>query len=134
MATQLLNLPVNIPWTQIAVSPDMIDTTFGNRRFPFQWRSSLAIAVHEPGLEELPEEMCEQRITYIKITCTLTGYQPSRAETEIGSVSFPNVPTEQLNRILEEYFACYGVLLNVTVFPFRSTGVRRQSLSDHSVC
>ena len=81
MATQLLNLPVNISWKQIAVSPDMMDTDFGNRRFP-----------------------------YLKVAGTITGYQPTKEDTEKGYVSFPDGPMEQLSRIFEEYFACYGVL------------------------
>ena len=125
MATQLLNLPVNIPWKQIAVSPDMIDTDFGNKRFPFAWRSSLAISTYEPKLEDLPEELCKQRITYLKITCSITGYQPDAEETRIGIASFSDLPEEEqarIQRILEEesYFACYGVLLNVAVFPLET--------------
>ena len=122
MATQLLNLPINIPWKQVAVSPDMMDTNFGNKRFPFAWRSSLAISAYEPKPEELPEELCKERITYLKITCSITGYQPDAEETRIGIASFSDLPEEEqarIQRILEEesYFACYGVLLNVAVFP-----------------
>ena len=132
MGRQLLNLPVNIPWKQIAVSPDMMDRQFCNKRFPFAWRSSLAISVYEPRPEELPEELCGDRITYLKITATITGYQPTKEETERLNAlddplitSFPNVPTEDIrsaiDRIINEYFACYGVLLNVAVFPYPTT-------------
>src|SRR5437773_5656637 len=121
MATQLLNLPVNIPWKLIHQSPDMMDVQFCNKRFPFEWRSSLAISVFEPKPEDLPEDLCEGIITYLKVTCTITGYEPTREETERGYVEFPNVPTEQLDSILQDYFACYGVLLNVAVFPFPAT-------------
>jgi hypothetical protein len=128
MARQLLNLPVNIPWKQIAVSPDMMDTQFCNKLFPFAWRSSLAISAYEPNPDDLPEELCGDRITYLKITASITGYQPSKEETEEvenmkGRLSdeFPNRPTEDIreaiDRITAEYFACYGVLLNVAVFP-----------------
>jgi hypothetical protein len=57
----------------------------------------------------------------LKITTTVTGYQPSKAETDQGYVSFPDVPTEELTRILSEYFGCYGVLVNVAVFPYPDT-------------
>jgi hypothetical protein len=121
MATQSLNLPVAIPWLQVAVSPDMMDEQFCNKRFPFSWRSSMAISIFEPPPDEIPEDLCGQRLTYLKVTCSITGYQPSREETEAAYVEFPNVPTEALDLILSEYFACYGVLLNVAVFPFPST-------------
>ncbi|MDP9373955.1 MAG: hypothetical protein M3Q65_16160 [Chloroflexota bacterium] len=121
-----LNLPIDIPWKLIAVSPDMMDTTFCNKRFPFAWRSSLAISAYEPKLEDLPEEMCEERMAFLKVTCTVTGYQPSKEEVEQGYAAFPNVPTEDLARILSEYFACYGMLLNVAVFPQGTTKKRRE--------
>src|SRR5699024_6704987 len=132
MAQPILNLPTNIPWKQIAVSPDMMDTKFCNKKFPFAWRSSLAISAYEPKPDELPPELCGERITYLKITASITGYQSTAKHTlEIAKTedqlikSFPSVPTEDfknaLDRITDEYFACYGVLLNVAVFPYPST-------------
>ncbi len=58
MSRQSLNLPINIPWKQIAVSQDMMDKIFCNKLFPFAWRSSMAISVYEPPPEDLPEELC----------------------------------------------------------------------------
>jgi hypothetical protein len=116
-----VDLPVNIPWKLIAASADMMDTRFCNKRFPFAWRSSLALSVYEPRIEDLPDGMCGQRLSYLKLTCSITGYQPTKEETDQIVDAFPDVPTEDertaLNRILAEYFACYGVLLNVAVFP-----------------
>jgi hypothetical protein len=40
MTSQLLNLPINIPWKLIAVSPDLMDINFCNKLFPFAWRTS----------------------------------------------------------------------------------------------
>ncbi len=123
MSSQTMNLPINIPWKLIAASPDMLDTRYCNKKFPFAWRSSLSISAYQPKLEDLPEEMCGDRITYLKISCSITGYQPSEEETRLaneiyrGKAEFPDIPTEQVERVLGEYFACYGVLLNVAVFP-----------------
>jgi hypothetical protein len=117
MPESTLTLPQETTWKLLAVSPDMMDTQFCNKRFPFRWRSSLAVSAFEPKPNDLPEELCEGRITFLKITATITGYQPSREETEEGHASFPNVPTEELSRIIDQYFACYGALLNVAVFP-----------------
>lgn len=121
MAQGLLNLPLNIPWTQIAVSPDMMDTQFCDKRFPFDWRSMIAISVFEPPVEETAEELCGQRLTHIKITITVTGYQPTRRETIKGYELFSRLPRETLARLLDSYFGCYGVLLNVAVFPRNRT-------------
>jgi len=46
-----------------------------------------------------------------------TGYQPTREETQRGYASFPDIPTERLDSILEKYWARYGALLNIAVFP-----------------
>ena len=127
MTKLTLNLPVDIPWKLITASPDMMDTTFGNKRFPFKWRSSLAISAFEPNLADLPNELADERITFLKITSTITGYQPSAEEVATGFASFPDIPVEDLNRILEEYFACYGVLLEVAVFPYNE-GLKRISV------
>lgn len=117
MPESTLTLPQETTWKLLAVSPDMMDTQFCNKRFPFRWRSSLAVSAFEPKPEDLPEELCEGRITFLKITATITGYQPSREETVEGHASFPNVPTEELSDIIDQYFACYGAVLNVAVFP-----------------
>lgn len=132
MTSQALSLPRNVPWKLIGVSHDMMDEEFCNKEFPFAWRSSLAISAYEPPLEDLPEDLCEGKITYLKITCSITGYQPSKEETdriteteEPIEVLFPEIPTEDIraniDRITEEYFACYGALLNVAVFPYPET-------------
>ncbi len=121
MATCALNLPINIPWKLIAASPDMMDAQFCNKTFPFAWRTSLALSVYEPPVEELPEGLCGDRLTYLKVTCSVTGYQPSKEETSQIVSLLSEQPTEDqraaLKRILDEYFACYGVLVNVAVFP-----------------
>jgi hypothetical protein len=112
-----MNLPVSVPWKLIAASPDMMDTQFGNKLYPFRWRSALAISIFEPKADSLPEEYCKDRITYVKVTCSVTGYQSSPGDVAEGEISFPDIPTEELERIFAEYFACYGVLLNIAVFP-----------------
>jgi len=117
MSESTLTLPQETTWKLLTVSPDMMDTQFCNKSFPFRWRSSLAVSAFEPKPGALPEELCEGRITFLKITATITGYQPSREETAEGHASFPNVPTEELSRVIDQYFACYGALLNVAVFP-----------------
>lgn len=116
MTSQILNLPINIPWCQIAVTDNMMDTRSGDRRFPPPWRSSIAISAYEPSVEDLPKEFSDKRITYLKVTCTITGYQPTRAETERGYADLDDGSTT-FRLIFEDYMSCYGVLLNVAVFP-----------------
>lgn len=115
MAYDIEALSNDIHWQLLAVSQDMMDTTQGNTVFPFTWRSSLAVYGAAPPPEE--EQECNQQTLYLKVTATISGYQPSREETEEGYVQFPDVPVEDMDRIIKEYFACYGALLQVAVFP-----------------
>src|SRR5262249_22199730 len=137
MATQLLNLPVNIPWKLIAVSQDMMDTQFCDKVFPFEWQSSSAISVFEPKKEDLQENLCDDMITYIKVTCTITGYVRTKPETEKAYRDFSyGAPTDEFQRkvsegldnIFSKYLACYGVLVNVAVFPYPHTVPERTSI------
>jgi outer membrane protein OmpA-like peptidoglycan-associated protein len=107
----------DVPWKVIGASPDMMDVTVGNRRFPYTWRSSVAVSVFEPPMDdERAAELCGQRLTFVKVTCSITGYQPSGSEPS-GTVTFQDRPLEELERLTSEYLACYGALLNVAFFP-----------------
>src|SRR5437763_15923209 len=101
LTTQLLNLPVSVPWKLLGVSQDMMDTQFCDKQFPIEWRSSLAVSAFEPKAEDLPEELCRDVITFLKVTCTITGYQPTRAETGRGHAAFPKLAA--LRSILDRY-------------------------------
>jgi hypothetical protein len=120
MSQGLFNLPLQIPWKQIAVSPDMIDTRFCDKRFPFAFRPSIAISVFEPTSDDGAADSCD-RLAYIKVTVTITGYQPTREETGRAYGMFSQLAPVVLDRLLGSYFACYGVLLNVAVFPRTNT-------------
>jgi hypothetical protein len=73
MALTEMSLPIDIPWKRMGVSKDMIDQKSGDLTFPKKWRSSIAVFYHEPT--ELPPDYCNQKITYLKIVCTITNYQ-----------------------------------------------------------
>ena len=115
------NLPIDIPWTLIDCSRDMMDPTFCNKKAPPPFRSSIAVYAYQPKDEELPTELCGKKLTYLKISCSITGYQPTAAEIDqivtfveqVGEIDYSKIET-----IIREYFGCYGVLLNVAVFPY----------------
>ncbi len=93
----------------------MIDKGFGDRRFPTPWQSSMAISAYEPTTEDLPEEFKDKRITYLKITCTITGYQPSPEETD--QILDLDDGSDSILQIFDDYMACCGVMLNFALFP-----------------
>lgn len=132
MSEQTMKLPSHIPWCQIGVTEQMIDKGFGDRRFPAPWRSSMAISAYEPKTEDLPEEINDKRITYLKVTCTITGYQPTPDETDRGYADLDDGTTD-FRMIFEEYLACYGVLLNVAVFPARLRESASLSVGDDNL-
>ena len=63
MGTQMMNLPVDIPWKRLGASSDMMDGSYGDRRFPKKWGSSVSVFYHEPY--DLPEDYGERKITYL---------------------------------------------------------------------
>jgi hypothetical protein len=95
----------------------MMDTWFCNKKFPHRWRSSIAVSAFEPDPATVPPGLCEGTLTFLKVTATITGYQPTDKETRGLYVSFPHVPQEVVEDIARQYFSCYGALLTVAVFP-----------------
>jgi len=134
MGSQLMKMPIYIPWRIIATSQDMMDKTYCNKKFPHAWRSSMTISAYEPKKEDLPDDLCGDRITYLKVTCSITGYQPSKEETDEIYNTYSGIATEddmlRMDRILSEYFACYGALVNVAVFP---TNKFKEEVIEHIV-
>ena len=105
-----------------------MDKVACNRDGPFRWRSSIAVFEYEP-----PED--QQRIdgftvSYLKVACTITGYQPDGQEIRIrerlarsGWTHQKFQPSEDklndvnLNDVIDKYHACYGAILEVVVAP-----------------
>lgn len=115
MAANDLYLPVNIPWKLLATSHDMMDRTLGGGSAPL-WRSSLAMFTYEP--EYKPADHGDQRVSYVKLVCSITGFQSDRIRPK--TVDFGPLPPRLVNELqkqLNRYYACYGVLLQVSVHP-----------------
>jgi len=123
----------DIPWTLIDSSVDLMDTTFCNKKYPPPFRSSVAVYAFEPNPDLLPEEIaCSQHLLFLKISCSITGYQPSGEEN--GQIvkllsGVPEIDPAQLEQLTRDYLACYGVLLNVAVFPFDNA--RRDDIDSY---
>lgn len=129
MSNFRFSVPSDIPWRLIANSTDMMDLGFCDQRFPGAWRSSIALSIFEPRLEDLPPTMCDKRLTYLKVCCSITGAQLESTAEANGTDLADMVPTERLQEILSEYLACYGVLLNVAVHPLHDE--RRRGMDDY---
>jgi hypothetical protein len=119
-----LNLPTDIPWEQMCVTEDMMAPVACEVAHPPKWRSSAAVARYVP--EDAYQIYPGRRITYLKVTCSLAGYQPRDKEVE-GLVSFGDAhkqTIDNLDSLLDTYLPCTGALIQVTVSPPARSGVR----------
>ena len=87
---------------------------------PVWWRPSLAISAYEPNAKDLPEELCDKKITFLKITCSISGLTLSPLERRvlISSLASIRIQPKLLEAIIDDYLGCYGAQLRVSVFPF----------------
>lgn len=115
------DLPVDISWKRICVSEDMIDRFGCDHRFPSKWKTSTAIFHYQPPEEYQTDE--NQIISYIKVTCSLTGFQPEGEEVGINSPWFgmstweSKAVTENYEQTVDSYYPCLGALLQVSITP-----------------
>ncbi|MCC5930578.1 MAG: hypothetical protein JJU28_15130 [Cyclobacteriaceae bacterium] len=120
MSNFKLNLPTDIPWERICVTEDMIDPVVCDRRLPAKWQTSMAVFKFKP--EDEYQLFPNYDITYLKVTATITGYQPLDKEIQgkikwggvDASTSFSN---EVLKDLLNSYHPCNGAILQVVVGP-----------------
>jgi hypothetical protein len=118
MGTNLLSLPVDIPWRRLCVTPEMVDTTYADERFPFKWRPSTAIFTYEPPAEDQPQP--GYTVSYLKVACTITGFQPAEdpeLAKRVASDWDGEQPIAEWQRMLRTYYGCFGAIVQVAVFP-----------------
>jgi hypothetical protein len=119
MSSFRLDLPIDIPWTLIESSSDVMDVTWCNKRYPPPFRSSIAVYAYQPSADNLPSELCGSHVAYLKISCSISGYQPTGEEKGqiVTLAESLEVDYGDFDKIVDPYLGCYGVLLNVSVHP-----------------
>lgn len=100
-----LSIPTDIPWRRICASGDMHDVDPCDLALPPRWRSSIALFRFDP--DEAFQPYPDLRITYLKLTVTITPFAPE-LDIQLGR--------RELDA-LAPAFPCYGALLHVTVGP-----------------
>jgi hypothetical protein len=123
MTISTFSVPIDIPWRRIAFSEDMMDKVACDRELPLRWRSSVAIFEYEPPEDQ--QKMDGFIVSYLKVACTITGYQPNDKEIQIrdriarsGWSQKEFQPSEvNLSDTIDQYHACYGAMLEVVVAP-----------------
>lgn len=120
MSNFKLNLPTDIPWKRKCVSEDMMDVHLCDKKSPSRWRSSIAIFEYEPDEENQQYE--GMTICYLKVVCSLTGYQEDPKEIGLNPRGLRDFWDDQpgienYEDVLQKYYACYGAILEVSVGP-----------------
>lgn len=129
-----LRLPVDIPWKRIGVSYHMMDRVVCEGSRPRPMRPSVAIFEYEP--DDAPgEEDSAYRVSYLKVTCSVTSWGASNLDRlrksrrrvtspltdwwEGGSSSEETDPITFDSSVSETGadFPCFGALLEVSVGP-----------------
>jgi hypothetical protein len=117
MSNFKLNLPTDIPWERICVTEDMIDRVVCDNRLPAKWQTSMAVFKYRP--EDEYQLFPQYNITYLKVTATITGYQPLDQEIQ-GTIDWNGVDVSTipgLTDLLNSYNPCHGAILQVVVGP-----------------
>ena len=117
MSNFKLNLPTDIPWERICVTKDMMDKVVCDTKLPPKWHSSLAVFKFRP--EDEFQLFPDYNITYLKVTATITGYQPIDEEIQ-GEIDWNGLNTESkegITELLTSYHPCNGAILQVVVGP-----------------
>lgn len=128
--------PTAVPWRLIDASTDMMNSVFCNDTTPNPFRSSLALFAYEPPIADIPVAIsCDRKILFLKVSCSITGYQPDGDEQKRiidYLATLPGVDLNDIEQITRLYLACYGVLLNISVFPgFQSPTATAVPLEDY---
>jgi hypothetical protein len=132
MAVIGLNLPTDIPWEQVCVTQDMMAKAACETHHPPKWQSSIAVSKYAP--EEEYQVYEGRKITYLKVTCSLAGYQPRDKEVE-GQINFSGMSVQTVNNIdslLDAYLPCTGALIQVAVSPHTGlSGAQETALAQY---
>lgn len=115
-----LNLPLEVPWERLCVSDDMLEPDVCSQNHLPKWRSSVAVWRYDP--EDEYQVYPGRKIVYLKITATITGYQPRDKEVE-GRFFGPPLVRKDVDSILDTFLPCNGAILQVTVGPHETANV-----------
>ena len=127
MSLQPLTPPQDITWTRMAFSRDMMDTNFGDLVFQPKWRSSLAVSYYIVPPEDTADGYPNSRIVYLKLTCSITGYNPSEELRDAMTAAEQAGTLDDLQRTLWEvivasgwaatYWPCLGAMVSCFARP-----------------
>lgn len=99
------------------MTEDMIDKVVCDKRLPAKWQTSLAVFKYKP--EDEYQLFPQYNIAYLKVTATITGYQPLDQEIQ-GKIDWDGLDVSTIpgiTALLNSYNPCHGAILQVVVGP-----------------
>jgi hypothetical protein len=129
-----LRLPIDIPWERIGVSVHMMDKDVCDRIRPAAMQPSVAVFEYEPD-EALENGDRAFKISYLKITCSVTSYGATNldklrrgrrivsspySEFVFSGSSYDTKKSDEFNsshQLSGADLPCFGALLEVSVGP-----------------
>jgi hypothetical protein len=125
MSVTSLSLPVDIPWERWCVSEDMMDRNACDSDRPAKWNSSIVVFRYVPTEEY--QTYPGRRLTYLKVVCTITGYQAKADEVQgiLDDLSGLTVTdlSDEIEKATASIMPCSEALLQVTVAPPERSGI-----------
>lgn len=105
----------------------MIDTDFGDLNIPPKWRSSMAVYAYVVPEEETKEAYPDGRVMYLRLTCSITGWNPSEELIDPATLADEDDELDDLQQSVWEgiladnwshiYWPCQGAIAQVAVYP-----------------
>jgi hypothetical protein len=98
-----------------------------------KWRSSLAVYFYIVPEEETADSYPNSRIVYLKLTCSITGWNPSESLHAAKSKAQETGPWDDVQRTFwetivasgwaQKYWPCLGAIMQIAVYPNSPDGV-----------
>jgi hypothetical protein len=132
MSTQAMTMPLDVTWQRLAYSRDMLDTNFGDANFPPKWRTSMAIYSYVVPEAQTAQEYPDARIVYLRLTCSITGWNPSEDLLDAVNLEQPRDALDDLQTSLWEvihaqgwaktYWPCLGAIAQIGIYAHHTDG------------
>ena len=141
MSIQGLTPPQDITWTRMLFSRDMMDEKPDFRNLfelPPRWRSSFAVYQYIVPEEETVDAYPNSRIVYLKLSCSITGWNPSetlvlaqKEASELGRGDDLQITLWEAITAAgwaEKYWPCLGAVMQLAIYPHNTPDI---SIEDY---
>lgn len=124
MALDALGIPLDIPWKRVAWTRDMLHRK--NFPAPPKWRTSLTVYAYPVPLEDTEDEYPDDRIVYLKLSASITGWTPSEAIPTSDDLIAPEEMDEwqstgwdmiQESPVMAPYWPCLTAIAQIAILP-----------------